>query len=105
MCDSCWVERGSPIIDTPQVRAAAALLVRLDDEVPMRGGMHAQLDDWNIDDVHFSGDPKADLAPLPSVYSLDARQQALVMETHAAMCALTEQERASALALEDGYWT
>jgi hypothetical protein len=109
MCESCWAERGSPRIDTPRVREAAALIAKLY-YVSSSGGMHVQLDDWNIDDERsgdsqagFSGDSAKDICQ-PHFERLSDEERALALETHAAMCVLTVEERASALALEEGYW-
>ena len=104
MCVECWEDLGSPKLDTPKVREAGALIARLYEEISFVGSpMHVQLDDWNIDGSFFSGDTLRDIYQ-PDYQTLDDEQRALVLETHAAMCALSEDERASALALESGYW-
>lgn len=104
MCLGCWEERGSPQIDSPPVRYAAGLIARLYEEISIVGApLHAQLDDWNIEGDFFSGVKEKDFW-MPDYVDLDDEQRSLADECWAAMCSLTDAERASALALEGGYW-
>jgi len=112
MCMDCWEKRGAPKIYTDAVREAAALIQRVYDEVSCVGGpLHVQLDDWNIEERFFKGDLRADYAwkiwvtdPSDGLQPLDEKQQAVCIECYETLRGMTDDERASALAMHDGYW-
>lgn len=54
MCEACWHERGSPQVDTQQVRRLAELMQRMLDEQPHSGRWHIVLDDFNVEDEHVA---------------------------------------------------
>ena len=101
MCGGCWERYECQQIDTPQVREAAKLIRELyDDHDEIVGGMlHVQLDDWNIDDA-FWVDPFE-----PYLIELHGREPLPVeRKIVEVMAAMSEENRASALALADGHW-
>ena len=92
MCYGCYEEYGEPQIDTPQVREAAARINAVFDECLTGGNWHVVIDDWNLeDDCVGSCMEAADLTTAEK-----ALGEVLPM--------LSLDERASALALADGYW-
>jgi hypothetical protein len=102
MCDACWADYGYAQIDTPAVREVAALIRQLyEDECEITGGMlHIQLDDWNIDDCFFEGEVFE-----PYLIELHERQPLQVeRDIVERMRVMTEDERASALALAEDRW-
>ncbi len=101
MCLSCWQERGSPAVDTPAVREAARAVRWLYEFAGAGGGMHIVVDDWNLDDdIAWCLDPLQNL----SHHSEDPAERALEIYAGLALLVLSEEERASALALNDGWW-
>jgi hypothetical protein len=97
MCRHCWEEEGAPRIDTPAIRAARDLIQRVYDFNDVGGGLHVVVDDWNIEDDDLV---KRYAAPDDGPEQVVAEEECL-----AALRALTQPERASALALYDGFWT
>lgn len=92
MCSSCWFDHGEPRIDNEGVRRAEATLGPLYDRHPVGGGLHVIMDDWNVRDsdiVFASENP------------LDEIERACLD----AFRPLSEDERISALALNDRFWT
>ncbi len=102
MCLSCWRECGSPAIDTPAVRDAARASAAVHDFHGAGGGLHIVLDDWNLEDEQVAWC----LLPenLAQYGSPDPAERAQEIYAGLAFLALTEDERASALALEEGWW-
>lgn len=123
MCYGCWDEAGKPRIDTPAVRAAAASVAEVYEHSCVGGNLHIVLDDWNIEDgnlefcrqcIEGAGVMPLDGSTFPAHlrYNEEKRanpdppeQLAAERRCHDLFRALTEDERASALALNDGFWT
>jgi hypothetical protein len=103
MCLDCWDGYGSPAIDTPDVRLAAKLIADVYEFSCVGGNLHIAIDDWNLDDedLDFCHDAirKIDVHEAPPD-QLNAEWAALI-----ALRDLTEEGRASALALHNGFWT
>ncbi len=123
MCHGCWSEAGNPQIDTPAVRAAAKAVAEVYEHCSSGGNLHIVLDDWNVEDdnlefcsscidgsgvmplgndpadfhIHYNDEKRVNPDP-PDQLAAERRCCDLFM-------ALTEDERASALALYDGFWT
>ena len=97
MCEGCWRnEFNAAQIDTPAVRKAAELIAKVYEYSAVGGGLHSIVDDFNIEDENIT-----------QRYATDedsAEQIAAENECLTALKVLTEAERASALALHDGYW-
>lgn len=88
MCHGCWAQMGEPRIEKPEVRRMAERLAECEEF----GGLHIIVADWNIDDeaVEFCRDGTS---------AADA-ERAVATD----LLAMTEEERASALAIADGFW-
>lgn len=100
MCFGCWKELGSPKIDTPAIRDAAAKIGRVYEYNCVGGGLHVVIDDFNVEGdkderITRYAEHDADYSP---------EQIKAEEECAAALDALTIPERASALALYDGFW-
>lgn len=101
MCAGCWEEEGSPQIDTPEVRAAAAAVREVYLTNCVGGNLHILVDDWNAGDesLEFLESAIEDNYHERCEGGLAAERECLRL-----MKGLTEAERYSALALEDGLW-
>lgn len=103
MCQSCWEKYDKAEIDTPEVRAAASLVddVYASPNGGAGGYAHIVLDDWNLEDA-FVLDCFRLNQENPEHWpqeTIDATAACLE-----AFKKLNEAERASALALNHGYW-
>lgn len=89
MCEVCYEEYGSPA-PGPDALACVPLIAAVYEEDGVGGNLHAIIDDWNLDDVHFeiaaAGFTAAELACFQALKVLPLDQ------------------RAAALAVHDGYW-
>jgi hypothetical protein len=103
VCRDCWDEEGSPAIDTPGVRLAASAVRELFVWCPVGGALHIVVDDWNVEDHHLTWC----LAPEQMTqYGADEPEgRAAEHFAGLALLPLTEEERLSALALEEGFWS
>lgn len=95
MCEGCYAEYGSPTIRNEKTDAAAALIARVYEQNCVGGNLHVQLDDWNIEDEFFD----------EFTVHHESSDAALAVERQCfdLMKSMTLEERASALALYDGY--
>lgn len=113
MCSNCYEEWDSPKIDTPVVRAAAEAAKRVYDFSCVGGNLHIVLDDFNIEDEHLEFCRKEiDNAPESCRATGDhedgicwcsPEQLAAERYCYGLFMALTEDERASALGLLNGF--
>lgn len=122
MCFGCWEDAGKPAIDTPAVRAAALAIAEVYEHSCVGGNLHIVLDDWNIEDGNLEFCRQciegAGVMPLGD-HAIDMHhrynetkranpdppeQLAAERRCHDLFAALTEEERAAALALNDGFW-
>lgn len=98
MCIGCYEEYGSPRVCTPAVVHAAGIVAAVFGHNCMGGNLHAQLEDWNIDDefwVEFRvWDDKSTAAQVET--------ERVCFELFKAMSLI---ERASALGLHDEFWS
>lgn len=102
MCAGCWIDRfESAKIDNDAVREAAkAIALVYEQEGGICGGnLHCEIDDWNIEDGFFKNKEFEPYNPDVPIEQLLAEQACFDQ-----LKALSEAERASALALYDGYW-
>jgi hypothetical protein len=111
MCSGCWVEAGSPCINTLQVRYAAECKNRLYEHPRgcVGAALHIFTDDWNVDDssLRFCGthigrierEAKEDPTNGPEDLARYAELTELEQACFDAFMPLTEDERVSALAL------
>jgi hypothetical protein len=87
MCQDCWDQYGSPQINSENVRLAASMAEGLD----YSGALHIIIDDFNIENIHIDHCNCLELTEREKLF-LDI------------FSSLTIQERASSLALAEGYW-
>lgn len=98
MCENCWREHGSPQLDGPQIRKAVSLIKAVYSYHPTGGALHIVLDDWNLEDkdIAFAKRYVADYA------KRGQREAELACFEH--FCELSIAERASALAMYNGFF-
>lgn len=112
MCCDCWASKyDSPRIDSPAVRAAVDLIRKVYEYHPAGGHLHAQLDDYNLEDRFFDDESSAEIDQLerysqPNSYepSEAGHAQAAERACFDAFKAMTLPERVSALSLSEGCW-
>jgi hypothetical protein len=102
MCYGCWQEMGKPAIVTEATKAAAEAVRALYEINAVGGAMHIVTDDWNIEDHSLEFCSKEiEAGDHWSFKDAGAREAAkLVCDL---MSPMTEDERASVLALESGF--
>lgn len=99
MCYQCWDEYGKPAHDNAQIRRAVELIEKPYEYSPSGGDLHIALDDWNL------GDDSLDSCEgfiAENQFELDADGIAVERDCLTALRALTEEGRASALAIQEG---
>jgi hypothetical protein len=101
MCHGCWVEYGQPQIDSSAVREAARAIAAVYDFSCVGGDLHIVIDDWNLEDDNLEW-----CAGEIDKNEFHASTEQLASER---LCLdllrpLSEDERASALALYDRFW-
>lgn len=101
MCYGCYEEAGHPAIVNEKTRAAAALVAKVYEFSCCGGNAHIVVDDWNLGDENIRW--CLDEALTINIHSASAEQLASERECLEALLALTEDERASAMALHDGF--
>lgn len=102
MCEACWKDDyEAAAIDSPEVRAAALAIAEVYEFSDVGGNLHVQLDDWNIDD-QFWDSPDQHLER--NIHEAEPDQLETERRCWWLMAALPEAERASALALQEGFW-
>ena len=101
MCIGCWQEYGAPTLVNENTIRAAGLIDRIYEFDCSGAYLHVVIDDWNLDDDclscsarHLAEDVSGDYAPA----ELEAQRECLT-----ALQALTEDERATALAIHSGF--
>ena len=101
MCKTCWESYNSPKIYNLKVEEAVKCIARVYDEVSTVGGdLHVILDDWNLEDEHLDSCLK-DAKENASGY--DKKQVHIQLNCIAVLKSLTLEERASALAVYEGF--
>lgn len=101
MCYGCWVEYGKPAMDTPQIRAAAALIGEVYEYHGVGGYLHIVIDDWNLEDDHL----EYCLQAIEKNEWDNEENEALEIQRKCcdALMKLTELERGAALAMHEGF--
>lgn len=102
MCVGCWEKAGKPIIDNRQVHRAAKACSAVYEHSCVGGNLHIILDDWNVEDGNL-----AFCADYVKVNPHDYPAEQLEYERHCleALRPLSVDERYSALALMEGFWS
>ena len=100
MCIECYEKYGSPSIINELTRRAAKLIEAVYEFNAAGGNAHIVVEDWNLDDgdIDFCLDEVKTNRRGDSADKLNAERQCLE-----ALKALTLEERASALAIYDGF--
>lgn len=96
MCQSCYAEYGSPTVDTPKTRQLSWVLGRMD---PF-GSLHIIVDDWNLEDDNIEfcrGFADKNERGYSAEVIADENHCLDLLES----CTL--EERASAMAMADGF--
>jgi hypothetical protein len=102
MCIQCWNEFDRVRIDSAAVREAAAAIGEVYEYSCVGGNLHITVEDWNLEDGNLdfcAGSIRENVHEAgPEQLAAESRCLALLRE-------LTEDGRASALALHEGFWT
>lgn len=98
MCKSCWEEHGCPSIISKKTLHVAGLIEELYVDEPAGSLLHVVLDDWNIDDSNVKWCMSAECAKV-----CECEMTPLERSIAEAFLTMTVDERASALALCDGF--
>lgn len=100
MCMSCWAERGSPEIINKSTVKAAQLIEGVYDHHGAGGSLHIVLDDWNLSDASLD---YCETEISRNEGRVESRRTHAERKCLEALKKLTEPERASALAIYEGY--
>lgn len=98
MCEGCYQKYGAPKIITAQTIAAAVLVAKVYEFSSTGGNMHIYVDDWNLNDEDFAGTELQ-----ISFNNASSEQLAIERACYAVFRVMSVPQRASALALYDGY--
>lgn len=100
MCDRCYEELGSPAVVTEATVRLSALIAQVYEHHSAGGNAHIVIDDWNLDDgdIDFCLQRVAENPYDDPQEQLDAERECLQL-----MRQCTMDERASALAMADGF--
>lgn len=96
MCEGCWRDYGAPRDISHAVLIGVDHVLRVYAFNAVGGRLHAQLDDWNIDDRHF-------VEISPQAEDEGPAQGAAEEACFNHMKSLTVRERAAVLALANRY--
>ena len=86
-------------VDTPAVREAIALIAEVYLHSDVGGGLHVVVDDWNLEDHHIA----SLLVAVEGTHIFDS-QGAAEVACAKALLAMSLEERATALALFEGFF-
>jgi len=101
MCIGCWQEYGSPVLVNDNTIRAAVLIDRVY-EIDMSGAyLHVVVDDWNLDDDSLSCSERHIAENDLNHYAPEQLQ--VQRECLTALKVLTEDERATAMAIHEGF--
>ncbi len=101
MCYGCYVEYGEPKIVSDATKKAALLVDAIYEFSCVGGNAHIVVDDFNIEDPNI--DWCLDEALKTNVHEADEVQLKVERECLEAFKAMTITERASALAIHEGW--
>lgn len=101
MCSQCWDEYGRPAIVNAATRAAAEKVARIYDYSDVGGNAHVVADDWNLSDQTIDWCLSEALAE--NIHKASEEQLAVEGDALTALRALSLDERASAMAIFEGY--
>lgn len=97
MCYGCYLDYGSPSIRNEKTEAAALLIAKVYSFSETGGNLHIHLDDWNIEDEYFEEF---------EIWRNDCSQEQVDADRACfdALKAMTLDERASAIAIHEGFF-
>lgn len=101
MCNGCWENFESPKILNEKVKKAVRLIEKVYKYNGAGGNLHVVLDDWNIEDCHVFTDFNDKYI---EEHKESEGQYKAEKECIAQLRLMNEKERASALAIYDGYF-
>ena len=101
MCIGCWERHHAPTLDSPAIREAARLIGVVYEYHGAGGWLHVVVDDFNIETEHVQWC----VEHAHDYPSETLEEDAACRACAAALLKLSVPERASALAMHDGYWT
>lgn len=99
MCRNCWLEYGAPRVVNKKTLAARDLIAAVYEGHAAGGNAHIVIDDWNLEDEHVHYCRGCSDASQDDEEQCDAETACL-----GALLKLTEDERASALAMYDDFF-
>lgn len=97
MCEVCWKDAGSPQIWNKKVELAVKLITAVYEIACTGGNLHAQIDDYNLDEGHFQEFN-------PYFKDITEEQATIEQECFKHLQTMSEDERYSAVAFYDEYW-
>lgn len=100
MCNSCYIEAGSPSIVDESTIAAAKLVHEVYKYSAVGGNAHIVVDDWNLEDSNIRW--CLDEALRDNIHEAGPRQLAAEKAALEALLALDERRRYSAMAIHEG---
>lgn len=101
MCETCWKDYGSPKLYSPEIDEVAYLIGKIYEYSAVGGNAHIVVDDFNIKDenIQFCLDNLKE-----NVHEAEPTQLAWEECALLGLKRLSLSERASALALHNGYF-
>ena len=100
MCYGCYEEYGKPATVSQETQSAAELIEKVYAASCTGGNLHIILDDWNIEDSHLIF---CKTAIEENTHKLKPEELAAERACLSALRKLTVHERASALAIYNGF--
>jgi hypothetical protein len=97
MCLGCWEGFGSPMIENEKVLEAIGAVKEVYRHNMAGGGLHGQLDDWNIEDGFFSDESRDKLVAFQEHRDFSEQQRRDELFCFDVMAKLDIKERASVL--------
>lgn len=101
MCYGCYEDYGLPTIKNEQTLAAAECVREIYSYNPVGSNCHIVTDDWNLEDRHIEF--CLHQARTDSFWKITPAQRAHEIRTMLLFLSMREEERASALAIWEGW--
>ncbi len=107
MCYGCWEKAGKPAIINEKTQLAAALCLQVYEFSMGAGSAHVVIDDWNVHDEAIHGNlvfiERVKCGFEEKEHEHDPEELECAKMALEALQELTEPERYSALAIQEGY--
>lgn len=101
MCRGCYEEAGQPAIVNDKTKAAAVLVSKIYEYSRVGSNMHIVTDDWNLEDDSI--DFCLNAIRTAPFHEITPEQKEIEEACAVAFKSMTMDERASTLAIYDGY--